>query len=135
MEVRILVEKWNMYEAHIFPRSLVQTCWFESNSLCLNTRLSVNKDFRNSHNFYWNLVNRRLLCAHPLMTSIIFHPRRPNTQENVSYVLDFLFQLMLNFRILWSWIARFSHRFISLYELCTKDYRVFGWQYSCIQLK
>ena len=26
VEVRILVEKWNIYENHIFPRSLVQKC-------------------------------------------------------------------------------------------------------------
>jgi len=26
VEVRILVEKWNVYEGHIFPRPLLQTC-------------------------------------------------------------------------------------------------------------
>ena len=32
---RFLVQKWNIYEAHIFPRSLLETCWLESISLCL----------------------------------------------------------------------------------------------------
>jgi len=48
VEVRILVKKWNMYEAHIFPRPLQQTCRLETISLCLNTRLSENKKFQNS---------------------------------------------------------------------------------------
>jgi len=46
VEVRILGENWNVYEGHIFPRPLLQTCKFETSSLCLNTRLIVNK-----HNF------------------------------------------------------------------------------------
>ena len=41
-----------IYEAHICMRSLVQTSSLESTSLCLNNRLSVNKKFRNSNNFY-----------------------------------------------------------------------------------
>ena len=52
VEVRILVEKWNIFEANIFPRSLVQTSWLEKTSLCLNTRLSVNKKFSPSQHFY-----------------------------------------------------------------------------------
>ena len=43
VEVRILVEKWNIYEAHIFPRPLLHTCRLETTSLCLNTRLRVKK--------------------------------------------------------------------------------------------
>jgi len=39
------VKKWNMYEAHIFPRPLQHTCRLETTSLCLNTRLGVNKKF------------------------------------------------------------------------------------------
>jgi len=46
MEFRILVEYWNIYEYHNFLRSLVQTCWLETTSLCLNTRLSLNKNFQ-----------------------------------------------------------------------------------------
>ena len=46
---RILVEKWNMYEAHIFPRPLLQTCSLETTPLCLNTQLHVYKKFQNSH--------------------------------------------------------------------------------------
>ena len=41
--VLILEEKWNIYETHIFPSSLVQTCWLETTSLCLNTGLSEKK--------------------------------------------------------------------------------------------
>jgi hypothetical protein len=43
LEFRILVEKSNVNEGHIFPRSLLQTCRLETTSLCLNTRLLVNK--------------------------------------------------------------------------------------------
>ena len=88
MEVRILVEKWNMYEAHNFPRSLVQISWLLTTSLCINTRLSVKK-FQILIIFSEISVTVWLLCAHPLMTSIIFHTLRLNTQENVSYVLGF----------------------------------------------
>jgi hypothetical protein len=44
VEVRILVEKWIIYEGKIFLRLLLQTCRFDTTYLCLNTRLSV-KDF------------------------------------------------------------------------------------------
>ena len=54
VEVRILVEKWNVYEGNIFPSSLLQTCRLETTSLFLNTRLLVNKIFSNSYYFYWN---------------------------------------------------------------------------------
>ena len=49
VEVRLQCKKWNMYEAHIFPRPLQQTCRLETTKLCLNTRLRVNKKFQNSH--------------------------------------------------------------------------------------
>jgi len=54
VEFRILVGKWNVYEGHIFPKPLIQTCRFETTTLCLNTRLFVNKKFPYSHYFYWN---------------------------------------------------------------------------------
>ena len=69
-----------------------------------------------------------LLHAHTLMTSIIFHTRRPNTQGNVSYVFEIMFQLMFMFCILRSWNSRFSHRLISLQELCSKEFRLFEGQ-------
>ena len=75
---RILVEKWNIYEAHIFPMPLLQTCRLETNSLCLNTRLRLNKQFSNSLNFIEINVNVCLLCAQPVITSIIQHTRRIN---------------------------------------------------------
>jgi len=46
-----------------------------------------------------------------------------------------MFHLMFVFRILSSWNARFTHLSISLYELCTKEFRVFGGQLSGIDLK
>jgi len=49
-------------------------------------------------------------------------------KTSVTY-LDFMF------RILRGWNARISHRSISLHGLCTKAFRVFGVQYSCIELK
>jgi len=54
VEDRILVEKFNVYEGHIFPKQLLQTHRLETTSLCLNTRLILNKKFSNSHYFYWN---------------------------------------------------------------------------------
>ena len=65
VEVRILVEKCNIYEAHIFPRSLVNTCWLETTSLWLNTPLSVNKKFSYSQYFYWNLGNLLTFMSSP----------------------------------------------------------------------
>ena len=52
--LQFLVKKWNLYGAHIFPKPLQQKFGLETNSLCLNTRLRVNKKFQNSHKFYWN---------------------------------------------------------------------------------
>jgi len=48
VDVCILVQKWIIYEAQIFPRSLVQTCWLETTYFSLHTRLSVNKIFQKS---------------------------------------------------------------------------------------
>ena len=45
MEVSILVENGNIYEAYFLTISLVQTCSLESNYLCLHTRLRVNKKY------------------------------------------------------------------------------------------
>ena len=33
VDVRILVENWNVYEGHIFPRPLKQTCRLETTTL------------------------------------------------------------------------------------------------------
>ena len=78
MEVRYLVEKWNIYNAKIFTRSLVQTCSLESTSLCLQTRLRVNKKFQNILFFLIN-ANIWLLCVLLLMTILILHSRTPKT--------------------------------------------------------
>jgi len=42
---------------------------------------------------------------------------------------------MLIFSILRSWKVRFSYRTISLHELCTIVFRVFGGQTTFIELK
>jgi hypothetical protein len=34
LEVRIVVEKWNVYEGQISARPLLQTCKLETTSLC-----------------------------------------------------------------------------------------------------
>ena len=46
VEVRILVEMWNIYEGHIFPRPLIQTCRLETTSLCLNNKLDEKNKFQ-----------------------------------------------------------------------------------------
>jgi len=42
-------------------------------------------------------VNLWLLFANPLITSIIFHIRGPNSQENVSNILDFRVSSVVHF--------------------------------------
>ena len=89
VEVRILVLKLNIYQAHILPSSLVQTSSLERTTLNLNAPIKVNKKFQNSHYFYWYLDNLlTFMCSH-LITSIIVHTRRPNTQENICNILPF----------------------------------------------
>ena len=44
VELRIIVEKWNVYEGHIFSGPLLLTCRLETTSLCLNYRLPVKKN-------------------------------------------------------------------------------------------
>ena len=46
VEVRILVEKWNVLEGHIFSMPLLQTSRLETTSLFLNTLLLVKKNFQ-----------------------------------------------------------------------------------------
>jgi len=67
--VRILVEKLNIYEDHIFSRPLLQTCRLERTTLCLNTWLRVNKKI--SFLIIFIEINEIvcLLCAHHVMTS------------------------------------------------------------------
>jgi len=79
VEVRILVEKWNVY-GHIFQRPFLQTCRMDTTSLCLNNRINENKLFQILIIFIELNVNVCLLCAQHVMTSIILHTRRPNSQ-------------------------------------------------------
>jgi len=62
------------------------------------------------------------------MTSIIFHTRGTNTQKNVSYVLDFYVSSDVLLPHFGELKTNFSHRSISVYELCIKEFRVFGGQ-------
>ena len=71
-------------------------------------------------------VNVCLLCAHPVMTSIILHTRRPNFNKKSVTHLVYMFQLIFFFRILRSWKARFPHPSISPHEVCTKEFQVLG---------
>ena len=98
LEVINLVVKWNVYEDHIFPRPLLQTCRLDTTSLCLNTRLTVNKKFPNSHYFYWINVNVSLLRDHHIMKSIILHTRRTFIKKYVTHLV-FRFQLIFFFAI------------------------------------
>ena len=77
---RILVENWNIYEAHNFPRPFLETCSFETTSLFLNTLLRVNKFIQILIIFIEINVNFCLLYAQPVMKSIMLHTRRPNCQ-------------------------------------------------------
>ena len=61
------LEKWNVYEGHIFTRPLLETCRTETNSLCLITKLLVNKNFQNLIIFIEINVKVCLLCAHHVM--------------------------------------------------------------------
>ena len=70
-----------------FPRSLLLTCSLETTTLCLNTRLHVNKYFEILIIFIEINVNDWHLCAHPVMTSIILHSLRSNCQHIVCYAL------------------------------------------------
>ena len=88
VEFCILLEKWNIYEAQILPKSLVETCWLETTSLCLNTRLRIRKNFQILIILTEIYLIVCLLFAHSLMISIFFHTQRPNTQETVGYLLD-----------------------------------------------
>ena len=69
-----------MYEAHIFPRPLQQTCRLETIPLFLNTRLRLNKKVQIFIIFIEINLNVFLLYAHHEMTSIILLTGRPNCQ-------------------------------------------------------
>ena len=99
VEVRILVEKWNRYEEHIFRNSLVQTCWMETTSSCLNIRLILNKNFQTLIIFIEIKVTVSLLDNQHLMTSIIFRTRSLTLKKKPFTYLVFMFQQMCIFRI------------------------------------
>jgi len=51
----------------------IENDFFEFNYL-----VKYKKKFQNSQYLFEIYINFLLLCAHPLMTSIILHPPRPN---------------------------------------------------------
>ena len=120
-------KKWNMYEAHIFPRPIQQTCRLETTPLCLNTLLRDKKIFKIHINFIEININVCLLCDHRVMTSLILHTRRPVNKKSVTHFV-FMFQLSFIFRILRSWKARFTNHSISPNKLCTNEIQVVGCQ-------
>ena len=125
--LEFFVKKWNMYEAHIIPRPLQQTCRLETAPLCLNTRLRVNKNFKFHTNFIEINVNVCLLCVPHVMSCIIPQNRRHVNKKSVTHLV-FMFRMTFIFRILRSWKARFSHHTISPNELCTNEIKVVGRQ-------
>jgi len=73
----------------------------ETSSLFLNTPFSV-WNFHILINFMAIYGAVWLLCAHPIKTSIVFHTRRHNTHENVSYILGFKSNWLLLFAFWWT---------------------------------
>ena len=94
VEVRILVEKCNIYEVHSFSRPLLQTCRLETTSLYLNNRLLVNKNFKILITFIEINVNFCLFCAHHVMTSIILHTRNLTVNKKSVTHLVLMFQMI-----------------------------------------
>ena len=122
MEDRYLVEKWNIYDAHIFTRSLVQTWSLESTSLCLHTRLRVNKYFQILIIFLKLLLtfNCCVLTSQWQVQSFILEDLIANIKSVMHLV--FMFQLIF-FRIFRSRKGRFSHRSILPTRYVLKSFR------------
>ena len=99
--LELFVKKWIMYEAHIFPRPLQQTCRLETTPLCLNTRLCVKKNFKIHFNFIGINVNDCLIYTPHVMTSIILHTRRPNCQKKSLLCTWFLCLGWISFFAFW----------------------------------
>ena len=80
VEVRNLVEKWNIYEVQIFLRPLLQTCRLETTFFVFKCPVTCKKNFQFLIIFIEINVKVCLFCAHHELTSIIHHTRRPNCQ-------------------------------------------------------
>ena len=78
-KLEFFVKKCNMYEAHIFPRPLQQTCTLETTPWCLNTRL-IEKKIQILTTFIEINLNVCPLCDHHAMNLIIFHTQSTNCQ-------------------------------------------------------
>ena len=74
LELRILVGKWKIYEAHIFARTLGQKWCLETTTMCFSTRLRVKK-WLHSQTFYLNFGN-----------PLIFMCSTPNIKNDLSYL-------------------------------------------------
>jgi hypothetical protein len=125
VKVRIAVEKWNVYEDHIFQRPLLQTCRLGITSLCLNIRFLVKK-IPNSHYFFEINVIVCLLCAHHLMTSISFILENLTVNKKSATHLDFMFPLIFFFEFWGAERHVFITSFHSSHEVCTKPFQVLG---------
>ena len=73
VEDKILVQKCNVYEVHIFPRPLLQTCRLQTTFFCLITRLFVNNNFQIPIISIEINVKVCLLCDHHVTEGIILH--------------------------------------------------------------
>ena len=73
-------------------------------------------------------VNACLLCAHPVMKSIILHTPRTNIQLRVSYALSFYVSADFGFSHFEDLKSTFSHRSISPPEVWIKECQVLGSQ-------
>jgi len=127
VEVRIIVEKLNVYEGHIFPSPFLKTCRLETTSLYLNTRLFVNKNFQILKIFIEINLNFCLLCAHHVIKSLILHTRdlTVNKKSVTHFVSCFSWFYFFAF-----WVAE-KHVFHIVqfcHEVCTKEYQGLGGQ-------
>ena len=73
-----------MYEAHIFPRPLQQTCRLETTPF-VKYPVTCKKNFKIHINFIEINVNVYLLCAHHVMTSIILRTQRPVNKKSATH--------------------------------------------------
>jgi len=98
VEVRILVEKWDVYEGYIFPsQSCKHTDW--KRLPCLNTRLLVNKKFQISHYLYWNWCKR---------LSFMCSTRNDNYNPSYSKLLLSIESLLRTWFLCFSWLSFFA---------------------------
>jgi len=77
---------------------------------------------------YWNLGKLLLLCAHPLMISIIFHIRGTTNQENVSYIRDFY----VSSDVLFSRFEELKITFFHIHPIRSRSYELKS--FGCLEV-